>query len=564
MVKTALAWAGAMVLATLALFGIDVVLHEILGGRVPNLWLGLGFALVAYALLFKLFSALLQRPRGWIASGITSLVFIVGLPFVFTWHDHWDEPPIRSQVRIPGRIDLVVISPEPRHERATRPSLPPADLAAWDIHYTVAVPARDGGRLGLRTLVSGTESRADALRALRTGRVLESGGRPVEWRPGAQRAVVLLSGDSAPRGSDLVAAATSLRAPAYALLVDGRRQRLDGWAKWAEEHRGEAAAVVDVEGPTLLDASLRLVAQSRGALADRQLAYAYRPLLFFDKRELFDWPLDVDAAFAEEAVKMCEHAVGGDRCEEVKRAADLDQSFDYLRFDPGRFKPADRARSPQAVGSTYYYHVVRDPSGSHTYIDYWWFLPYNPSLSAWMCSPGFGVPDFDCFDHESDWEGVTVRVDAEGDPPSFVYYGQHAKVVPHPWSELEDGWSGLDQAKLVDAPGAHHPLVFIARASHASYRNPCSDPACFEYGSVLPEGKHSGENGWKGNDDEICAGLCVKPLPVTSRGRAATWNAFSGPWGTQKCIVWGTFCDRGEAPHSPSFQWRYNNLGVAR
>lgn len=584
--KAVLAWVGAMVLATLALFGIDVALHEILDGRSPNLWLGLLFALVLYAVLFKFFSHVLHRPRGWFAAGLTSLGFIVVLPFAITWHSHSDGPPIRSQARIPGRIDLVFVSPGLRHGAAARPPLPPADLAAWDIHYTVAVPARRQGRPGLETLVSGTESRATALRALRTGRALEPGGGRVEWRPGAQRAVVLdvdqaplaVAGSGSeptpsldgagraptPAESALLAATSGLRSPAYALLVEGQQQRLDSWTGWAEEHKGEAAVVTDLEGPTLLDASVRLVAQSRTTLADRQLAYAYRPLLFFDKRELYDWPVDVDAAFGEESVKMCEHGAGADHCDEVRRASDLDQTFDYLKIDSGRFRPADLRFSPQAVGSTYYYHVVRSPSGRRAYIDYWWYLPYNPSLSAWMCSPGFGVPDFDCFDHESDWEGVTVRVDDEGEPPSFVYYGQHAKVVPHPWDELKDGWSGLDQAGLVDAPGAHHPLVFIARASHASYRNPCSDPACFEYGNVLPEGKSSGDNAWKGNGDDVCAGLCLKPLPVTSRGRPATWNAFSGPWGTQTCILKGTFCDRGEAPHSPSFQWRYTHLGMAR
>lgn len=578
---TVLAWILAMVAATLLLFAIDVVLRHLLGGS-PNLWVGLGFALIVYALLFIGASRLLDRPHGWIAAALTSLGFIVGLPALVTFLNHSDGPEIRSQAQIPGRIDLVVVSPNGRHERVPRPADLPPDLAAWDLRYTVAVPAQ-GGK-GLEILVAGTDSRAIALRALRTGRALEPGGRQVQWRPGAQRAVVL-DVDRAPvavagsgtgpaldrsskavtvNRSPLVAAVASLPAPVFAALGGSKGQRLDEWSSWTQEHRGEADTLSDLEGPTLLDASLRLVALSRSTLADRQLAYAYRPMLFFDKRELYAWPVDIDAAFSEGIASMCKHAISGEKCDEVKRASGLDQSFDYLRFDAQRFTLQDRAQSPQTVGSTYYYRVIRGKPGSNTYIDYWWFLPYNPSLSAWMCSPGFGVPDFDCFDHESDWEGVTVEVKQEGDPPPLVYYAQHAQVARHSWHELKDGWRGLKRGKLVDAAGAHHPLVFVARASHASYRNPCSDPACFEYGSVLPEGKHDGEGEWSGDDDEVCAGVCLKPLPITRAGRPATWNAFSGPWGTQKCILGGTFCDRGEAPHSPSFQWRYTHPGVVR
>jgi hypothetical protein len=588
--KSVAVWLGAMALATAGLLGLDLLLHHLLGDHAPNLWFGLVIAVVAFALMFKSVTVALCHPDGlgsalldwrwWIVAVITSIGFIVGLPAGLTLLGHSDGPPIRSQAPIPGRVDLVVVSPGPRHEGAlNRPPLPPADLAAWDLRYTIAVPARE--RPGLAVLVAGTDSRAMALRALRTGRALEPG--KVEWRPGAQRAVVL-DVDQAPffvRGSGpegpalgqigglaraadrLVAATSSLQAPLFVLLADSRGDRLDRWAAWARDHQGEADVAADLEGPTLLDAGLRLVSQSRTTLADRQLAYAYRPLLFFDKRELYDWPVDVDAAFAEEAVRMCKHGAGGDQCETVKRASDLDQSFDYLKVDREHFGAADLALSPQAVGSTYYYHVVHAQAGSKTYIDYWWYLPYNPSLSAWMCSPGFNVPNLDCFDHESDWEGVTVEVSAEGEPPSAVLYAQHANVARLPWDELKEGWRGLDQAPQVDVGNAHHPLVFVARASHASYRNPCADPACFQYGSVVPEGKHGGRSAWTGNDDDVCAGKCLKPLPITRDDKPATWNAFSGPWGTQTCILGGTFCDHGEAPHSPFFQWRYTHLGMA-
>jgi hypothetical protein len=465
------AWIVTLVLTVVLLFGVDVLLRNLIGGS-PNLWVGLLFALVAFTLLFVGVSYGIQRlshlirfvphfmrhPFGFMPALLAALLFIVVVPVLVTKHGHSDGPPIRSQAHIPGRIDLVLISPSVRHEAASRPSVPPADLAAWDLRYTVAVPAPGGH--GLKILVAGTDSRSLALRALRTGQALEPGGDQVQWRPGAQRAVVLdvdevpvsvagsglgqpnaprLLPAGAPTGDALLAAAASLRAPDFVVMAGNGRVEFSRWEGWAQERGGEAAGVSDLEGPTLLDASLRLVAQSRGTLADRRLAYAYRPMLFFDKRELYAWPVDVDAAFAEEDVEMCEHILTGDKCEKVTRAADLDQSFDYLHFDTQRFTPRERTHSPQAVGSTYYYHVVHGTSGGDIEIDYWWYLPYNPSLSSWMCAPGFSVTDFDCFDHESDWEGITVDVGAEGKPPPFVYYAQHAHVVRFSWAELERG-----------------------------------------------------------------------------------------------------------------------------
>ena len=425
----------------------------------------------------------------------------------------------------------------------------------------MAKPSESGK--GLDVILAGTESRGEALRALRTGRSREPGGGRIAWRPGAQAAVVLFPA-AAPGDDPLAASATGLGAPEFALLTGASTASLSEWAAWSKSHDGDAGTAGEMEGPTAVDSALRLVATSRDALADRRLAYAYRPLLFFDKRELYDWPVDIDAAFAEGAIAMCRRGtLVGDDCEEVRRASDLDQSFDYLRVDQRRFSAADRERQRHVAGSAHYYHVSHGAQGQ-TYLDYWWYLPYNPSLSGWMCSPGFSLPDFDCFDHESDWEGVTVEVGPGEGAPRAVYYAQHAHVVRRGWRELLAGWRGLPQMKMVRAAGSYHPLVFVARASHASYRNPCQIHACLESGSVLPEGNHNGGGRWPDDDDSICDGRCLKPLPVTRGDQRATWNAFSGPWGSQACILRNTFCNRAEAPKSPSFQKRYENPGVPR
>lgn len=571
------AWLLAMVGSILALFGFDVLFRQLLGAHSPNLWLGLGVALLVFLVVFwGIFRALLKwffgdAPAEWpvlLLAAVSAGLFVIGLPLYVTAHKHSDGPPIRSQVAIPGRIDLVFVSAGPHRESPpVEVGVQPADLAAWDVHYSVAVPARNG--TGLEFLVLGTESRSEALRALHSGRRVDPSGGGTPWRPGAQHAVVV-DVDRASIGvpstdNRLLAAAGSLGAPTFALLEPGAPGHVSAWADWTKDRRGDAASLAELEGPTLLDAGLRLVAESRSTLADRQLAYAYRPMLLFDERELYNWPVDVGSAFADGAVSMCRHGVLHDECDEVKSGADLDQSFAYLKFDPVRFGPADREESPQAIGSAYYYHVSHRPSHPGIqYIDYWWYLPYNPSLTGWMCSPGFSVIDFDCFDHESDWEGVTVEVATVGEAPPAVYYAQHTHVVRQTWSELKQHWKGLGQDSMVEAEGAHHPLVFVARASHASYPYPCDAVYCHETNSPLPEGRYRGESAWTGDEDEVCAGACLKALPVTRYGRPASWNAFSGPWGTQTCIVHGTFCDRGEAPHSPAFQWRYEHPGAVR
>lgn len=55
----------------------------------------------------------------------------------------------------------------------------------------------------------------------------------------------------------------------------------------------------------------------------------------------------------------------------------------------------------------------------------------------------------------------------------------------------------------------------------------------------------------------------LKPLPATVEGAPDAWNAFPGPWGPQRCLFSGLFCDVHPAPRSPSFQPRYRDPAAA-
>lgn len=306
---------------------------------------------------------------------------------------------------------------------------------------------------------------------------------------------------------------------------------------------------------------------------DADLAERFRPLLFFDSGEQ-RYPLDIEDAISDGRIEMCRRGLRGDQCEHVESPAAIDDSFDYLEVSD-----APPPRRGGDSGSAYYYHVVRE--GPDVYVDYWWFYSRNPSPVAGevFCGPGLRTPPFTCQEHSGDWEGLTMVLEAcetassrcaevggELLRPAAVRYGQHEHVVEYDWDELDALWSNFPHpasaalgpvwASFV-LPAAAEPgtraLVFVARNSHASYPFACFR-SCRQETRDLPEGRFDGGQPWTHNDE--CAG-CLKPLPVTETGEPALWNAFSGRWGAQRCILGGAYCDLAGAPRGPSLQRRY-------
>jgi hypothetical protein len=86
---------------------------------------------------------------------------------------------------------------------------------------------------------------------------------------------------------------------------------------------------------------------------------------------------------------------------------------------------------------TVYFHLAYEPGQERVAIEYWLFYLYN-----------------DFYDqHEADWEGVTVVL--ENGAPLGAAYSQHQGRTWVAWSALAK--SGL------------HPIVYVARGSHAEY-----------------------------------------------------------------------------------------------
>jgi hypothetical protein len=86
---------------------------------------------------------------------------------------------------------------------------------------------------------------------------------------------------------------------------------------------------------------------------------------------------------------------------------------------------------------TVYFHLAYQPAAGRVALEYWLLYLYN-----------------DFYDeHEADWEGVTVVL--ENGAPLGATYSQHQGRKWIPWSSL--------------SATAGHPVVYVARGSHAEY-----------------------------------------------------------------------------------------------
>jgi hypothetical protein len=92
----------------------------------------------------------------------------------------------------------------------------------------------------------------------------------------------------------------------------------------------------------------------------------------------------------------------------------------------------------EGAGPTVYFHVTHyDDTGDYA-VQYWFLYIFNFRLN----------------EHESDWEQITVRLDADKDPIE-VLYSAHEGGNPGEWEDIEkDG---------------DHPVVYPALGSHANY-----------------------------------------------------------------------------------------------
>jgi hypothetical protein len=264
------------------------------------------------------------------------------------------------------------------------------------------------------------------------------------------------------------------------------------------------------------------------------IALRFQPHLLFDSGD--PWrPLDVDAFLAEPGHQACVSAADATTaCTPLTSIAQLAPPVDQLDLR-GEEADGSDASAPDLQtcakskpdlldcdedGRTVIYaHVTR--RRTRTAIDYWWFLRFN---------------DLDLDQHEGDWEGVTVIVDAAARHVVSTHFAAHAGI----W-RYGDDVSRLDRGR--------HVRVYLAQGSHAAYPRPCRRTPCGQTESVLPEGRSDGADPWIANDQAVCHRRCVRLLPQAG-GRPASWDAWDGIWGTNPTSFFSS-------PRTPAFQRRY-------
>lgn len=185
-----------------------------------------------------------------------------------------------------------------------------------------------------------------------------------------------------------------------------------------------------------------------------------------------------------------------------------------------------RRGSDDARDWTSYVHVFPRADGGIN-VQYWFYYPYNDGPLL--------------FDHESDWEHATVRLDAQGEPVG-VYLARHEDNDPGPyWA-----WSRVRRE-------GDHPVVLSARGSHATYADAVDLPwfesagACADLGSCPHPVWRTWEGGGLQNLGERAA---PRVMPeVLSYGRR---------WGEERFLP-GT-----SAPVGPAYQRGFCSAGFQR
>ncbi|HSU15514.1 hypothetical protein [Longimicrobium sp.] len=167
------------------------------------------------------------------------------------------------------------------------------------------------------------------------------------------------------------------------------------------------------------------------------------------------------------------------------------------------------------AGWKVYTHVYRNNLGGYS-IQYWFFYAYNDYFGG--------------FNHESDWEHITVQLNGAQQLASVIYGAHHTpKTVP---------------ANQVTLYGVTHPQVWVADGSHASYAS------FYECNTTFAEGYNEScwnnldqrwftWSGGKGYDAGLQGGGLVNvgemPQAGTSRRPmpGQEWLKFSGHWGEE-------------------------------
>jgi hypothetical protein len=243
---------------------------------------------------------------------------------------------------------------------------------------------------------------------------------------------------------------------------------------------------------------------------DRELLERHKPVLMFDPQ--YDYrTLNASSAFANPGnLLLRDHGevIARGPLELDALAAYEAEPGDFLALAAGQSGDASRMEWEEPRRGCLYARVERGRDGDLTWLQYWFWLYYNPKHLF-----GFGK-------HEGDWEMVQIGLD-ERLEPKVACYAQHNSGEARRWRK------GSMHFKEDDP---NRPLVFVAPLSHASYFEPGTHPYLF------------------GMDDPRGDGPPAADLPLAEFGDWARWP---GSWGNPERALLGRL---GKGPQSPGHQ----------
>lgn len=243
------------------------------------------------------------------------------------------------------------------------------------------------------------------------------------------------------------------------------------------------APAVDSDGDGISDAT------------ELDLAVRYLPNLQFKAGEEF-FPVEISYHLNNSVLKLrnVENVTTVDPYPTIASISTKPSEYYFLanKFGDLSAIAADYEIRRPTLGYTVYCRVTKDSTS--TVVQYWFFYAYNNAPLN---------------DHEGDWEMIELVLDTAQNP-TWVAYSQHLKGQRASWSDVEK----------VDST---HPVVYVARGSHANYFRPY-------------QGRLGLENDEVGADGLNLKPSDVKPILLGEMGTAyhnssQDWLTYGGRWG---------------------------------
>jgi hypothetical protein len=246
---------------------------------------------------------------------------------------------------------------------------------------------------------------------------------------------------------------------------------------------------------------------------ESELADLYAPVLQFKAGENF-YPVEINYHIDNAVLKLRsgESVTVVDSSPTVDSIANYAGADYFLDNNLGNLSDivADYSQKRTSLGYTVYARVTSQ--SSFYVVQYWFFYAYN---------------DAPVNQHEGDWEMIETLLDNSETPVSAVY-SQHLQGQRATWADVEK----TDQT---------HPVVYVARGSHASYFRAYQGKLGLENDDVGADGV-----ALKNNDFGL---VLLGELGVGNHATSQNWMDFGGRWGD-----WAKLGDAAvgfAGPHGP-------------